>query len=108
MNFTATKQQLQQIVFNAIDASNPLGNGHFNYSPDLGFKPEDIKLDEDYLIFDYVHGRCVKLFIYKVAEGCYEIEDEPIGNRQTWMGKYPTNEALVGSVIDKQEADRSQ
>jgi hypothetical protein len=45
-----------------------------------------------------VRGRCVKLFIYKVGDNCYEIEDEPIGNRQTWMGKYPSNEALVKSV----------
>jgi hypothetical protein len=98
MQFNATKQQLQQIIFNAIDASNPFGNGHYEYHPELGVKPENLKLNENCLIFDYVRGRCVKLFIYKTRKSCYEIEDEPIGNRQTWMGKYPTNEALVKSV----------
>ncbi len=101
MRFTATEAQLKQIVFNAIEASNPLGNGHYLYHPELGIKPEDLKLNENHLFFDYVRGRCVKLFIYKVGDNCYEIEDEPIGNRQTWMGVYPTNEALVKSVIDK-------
>jgi len=98
MQFFATKQQLTQIIFNAIDASNPFGNGHYEYQPELGVKPEHLKLNKNYLIFDYVRGRCVKLFIYKIGESCYKIEDEPIGNRQTWMGKYPTNEALVKSV----------
>ena len=98
MQFIATGQQLKQIIFNVIDASNPFGKGHYEYHPELGMKPEDLKLNENYWIFDYVRGRCVKLFIYKVADNCYEIEDEPIGNRQTWMGKYPTNEALVKSV----------
>jgi len=98
MQFNATKEQLKQIIFNAIDAFNPLGKGHYEYCPELRMKPEDLKLNENYLIFDYVRGRCVKLFIYKIGESCYEIEDEPIGNRQTWMGKYPTNEALVKSV----------
>jgi hypothetical protein len=101
MQFTATKQQLQQIIFNAIDASNPLDNGHYEYIPELGLKPEDLRLNENHLIFDYVRGRCVKLYIYKVGKNCHEIEDEPIGNRQTWMGVYPTNEALVRSAIDQ-------
>jgi len=98
MQFTATEQQLKQIIFNAIEASNPLGNGYYEYCPELGLKPGDLKLNKDYLFFDYVRGRCVKLFIYKVGENCYEIDHEPIGDRQTWMGTYPTNEALVQSV----------
>jgi len=98
LRFTATQQQLRQIIFNAIQASNPFGKGHYEYNPDLGFKAEDLKLNENYLIFDYVCGRCVKLFIYKTGDKCYEIDGEPIGNRQTWMGVYPTNEALVKSV----------
>ena len=106
MQFTATEQQLKQIIFNAIDASNPFDKGHYEYCPQLGFKPEDLRLNENYLIFDYVRGRCVKLFIYKIAEGCYEIEDEPIGNRQTWMGIYPTNEELVKSVDGVQIVQR--
>ena len=98
MRFTATEQQLKQIIFNAIDASNPFGNGYYEYCPELGIKPEDLRLNENHLFFDYVRGRCVKLFIHKVGEGCYEIEDEPIRDRQTWMGTYPTNEALAMSA----------
>ena len=98
MQFIATQEQLKQIIFNAIAASTPFGNGYYEYCPDLKVKPEDLKLNEDDLTFDYVRGRCVKLFIYKVGENCYEIEDKPIGDRQTWMRRYPTNEALVKSV----------
>ena len=98
LRFTATQQQLKQIIFNAIQASNPFGNGHYEYNPELGIKAEDLNLNEKCLLFDYVRGRCVKLFIYKTGDNCYQIEDEPIGDRQTWMGVYPTNEALVKSV----------
>jgi hypothetical protein len=74
MQFRATKQQLQQIIFNAIDASNPFGKGYYEYHPELGVKPEYLRLNENHLIFDYVRSRCVKLYIYKVADNTYEIE----------------------------------
>jgi hypothetical protein len=104
MQFCATEQQLKQIVFNAIEYSKPpLQHGpYIVWSQKLPFKAEDIKLEfqGSWLDFDYVRGRCVKLFIRKVAEGCYEIKEEPTSDRQTWICKYPTNEALIKSVID--------
>jgi hypothetical protein len=46
MEFTATDDQLKQIIFNAIEASCPLGLGFLDYCPELGFKAEDLKLDK--------------------------------------------------------------
>ena len=103
MKFKATNDQLKQIIFNAIEVSHPLGFGCFSYRPELEFKAEDLKLNKECLIYDYVCGRWVKLFIFEVGVDCYEIENEPIGEYQTWIGTYPTNEALVTSVIDKKD-----
>ena len=104
MQFCATEQQLKQIVFNAIEWSKPpLRHGPYLFwSPELPFNAENIKLkfQGSWLDVDWVCGRCVKLFIRKVAEDCYEIKDEPTPERQTWAYKYPTNEALIKSVID--------
>ena len=109
MQFLATEQQLKQIVFNAIEWSKPpLQYGPYLFwSPELPFKAEDIKLkfQGSCLDLDYVCGRCVKLFISKVAEDCYEIKDEPTPDRQTWAYKYPSNEALIKSVIDSNSKD---
>ena len=104
MQFFATEQQLKQIVFNAIEYSKPpLKHGPYLFwSSEVPFKPENIKLkfQGSWLDIDYVCGRCVELFIRKVAEDCYEIENEPTPERQTWGHKYPTNEALIKSVIN--------
>jgi hypothetical protein len=109
MQFIATEQQLKQIVFNAIEWSKPpLQHGsHLVWSPELPFKAEDIKLkfQGSWLDIDYICGRCVKLFVRKVAENCYEIENEPTPDRQTWVHKYPTNEALIKSVINNNSKD---
>ena len=104
MQFLATEQQLKQIVFNAIEWSKPpLKHGpYLLWSPELPFKAEDIKLkfQGGWLDLDYILGRCVKLCIRKVADNCYEIDNEPTPDRQTWAHKYPTNEALIKSVIN--------
>jgi hypothetical protein len=103
VQFFATEQQLKQIVFNAIEWSKPpLKHGPYLFwSPELPFTAENIKLNfqGSWLDIDCICGRCVKLFIRKVTEDCYEIEDEPTSERQTWVYKYPTNEALIKSVI---------
>lgn len=100
MKFRATDEQLRQIIFNAIQASKARTNSlgvQYSLEP-LSFTPEQIKLNKNYLQFDYVCGRCVKLYIYQVENDCYEIEHEPTPERQTWVWKYPTNEALIKSV----------
>ena len=101
--------QLKQIVFNAIEYSKPpLKHGPYLFwSAELPFKSENIKLEflGSWLDVDYVCGRCVKLFIRKVAEDCYEIENEPTPDSQTWAHKYPTNEALIKSVINSNSND---
>jgi hypothetical protein len=109
VQFLATEQQLKQIIFNAIDWSKPpLKHGpYLVYSSELAFKAEDIKIEfqGSWLDLDYVCGRCVKLFMRKVAEGCYEFENEADPERQTWACKYPTNEALIKSVINNSNSN---
>jgi hypothetical protein len=101
MKFIASDEQLKQIIFNAIQASKPWTNslGVQNSMEPLSITPQHIKLNKSYLQFDYVYGRCVKLYIYQVENDSYEIEHEPTPERQTWVCKYPTNEALIKSVV---------
>jgi hypothetical protein len=103
MIFSASEQQLRRIIFNAIEASKPLeGSIGLQYALDpFDLKPELIKLNKNWLNFDYVYGRCVKLYIIKVeqSDDCYKIEYEPNRTSQTWVCKYPTNKSLIESVI---------
>jgi hypothetical protein len=101
MIFRASDEQLKQIIFNAIEASKPWTKSlgvSMSIEP-LSITPERIKLNKSHLQFDYVYGRCVKLYIYQVENNCYEIEGTPTPDYQTWAFKYPTNEALIKSVI---------
>jgi hypothetical protein len=107
MIFTATEEQVQQIIFNAIKHSKPFTNSigvQYLFEP-FKLRPEDIKVNKDTLYFDYVLGRCVKLFIYRIGIDRYEIQDEPTFDRQTWICKYPTNAALVNEVIKKNDSN---
>ena len=101
MKFRASDEQLKKIIFNAIEASKAFPNSlGVQWSVEqLSFTPEQIKLNKSHLQFDYVWGRCVKLYIYHIEDDCYEIEHEPTPERQTWVWKYPTNEALIKSIV---------
>jgi hypothetical protein len=102
MRFRASDEQLKQIIFTAIKASRAwiysLGV-QYSLEP-LTINPEHIKINKNYWQFDYICGRCVKLYIYHIEKHCYEIEHEPTPERQTWVLTYPTNEALIKSAIN--------
>ncbi len=101
--FTASDEQLKQIICNAIEASKAFIKSlgiQWTKEP-LTITPENIKLNKNYLELDYICGRCVKLFIYHVENDVYEIEHEPVPERQTWVYKYPTNEDLIKSAVNK-------
>ncbi|MEP6517440.1 hypothetical protein [Microcoleus vaginatus] len=97
--FKATKEQIRQIGANAIDYSRPIGLGFLYHRSDLVIRIEDIELEDGNLNLDYVAGRCVKLFIRNIGDEMWEIPDSPTPDYQTWVTKYPTNEALVESVV---------
>lgn len=98
--FKATEQQIRQIAVNAIKSSRPFALGYLNHRPDLSVKPENIELASDgSLHLDYVAGRCVKLSICKIGDDEWQIKDSPTPDYQSWVHKYPTNEALVESVV---------
>jgi hypothetical protein len=111
MNFEATDDQLKRIIFNAVEASKARLNSigvSLSVEP-LTIRPEHIKIDKNWLQFDYVYGRCVKLYIYHIGGNLYEIEHEPTPDRQTWVYKYPDNESLIksggGFVTNKEDVD---
>jgi len=97
--FKATKEQIRQIGANAIDYSRPMGFGIFAHRSELFIRIEDIELEEGNLNLDYVAGRCVKLFIRNIGDDMWEIAESPTPDYQTWVRQYPTNEALVESVV---------
>lgn len=98
--FKATNQELAQIAVNAIRYSRPIGLGYLEALKELDIKLENIELKGRNLDLEYVAGRCVKLFIRNIGEDLWEIPDSPTPDHQTWISKYPTNEALVESVVN--------
>lgn len=97
--FKATKQEVIQIAVNAIRYSRPIGLGYLEALKELDIKLGDIELRHGNLELDYVAGRCVKLFIRNIGDETWEIAESPTRDYQTWVSKYPTNEALVESVV---------
>ncbi|MEG4964471.1 MULTISPECIES: hypothetical protein [unclassified Microcoleus] len=97
--FKATEQQVIQIAVNAIRYSRPIGLGYLEALRELDTKLGDIELEDGNLDLDYVAGRCVKLFIRNIGGEMWEIAQSPTRDYQTWVSKYPTNEALVESVV---------
>lgn len=110
MIFKATDDQLAIVVANAVNASKPMGAGHFHYRPDHEFKPEDfiehIKTNTDWVSFDYVEGRMVKLRIWPDVDkkGYYSCSnDRPREDYQSWYWKYPTYKELLATADIKVE-----
>ncbi len=97
--FKATKEQIRQIGANAIDYSRPMSFGYLNHRSDQFIRIEDIELEDGNLNLDYVAGRCVKLFIGNIGDDMWEIPESSMPDYQTWVRHYPTNEALVESVV---------
>ena len=97
--FKATEQEVKEIGANAIQYSRPFGLGYLGYRSELVIKPEDIDLEDGNLNLDHVAGQCVKLFIRNIGGEMWEIAESPTRDYQTWVSKWPTNEALVESVV---------
>lgn len=102
MKFKATKEQVQKLAVNAIEASSPFGMGLLHFNPNTKFNPQDIKVTDEGVNLDYVEGRMVKLYISKEegSKDIYEIRDNARSDYQSWVAKYPTVKDLVSSVSD--------
>jgi hypothetical protein len=97
VKFTATEQQIQQMMANAVNASSPMGLGFLQHDSSKSFVAEDF--DTQYTSLDYVQGRMVKLWINKLGVNHYQIDDEaPRKDYQSWVSTYPTYEALLASA----------
>jgi hypothetical protein len=76
-----------------------MGMGFLHYNPELKLTEKDIEIRNNCINLDYVEGRMVKLRIRKIDGEKWEIIGKPSNDYQSWIAKYPTNEALVNSVI---------
>ncbi len=114
MEFTATEEQVKQIVCNAINASVPIGLGILGLydSSVKQYTLSEVQDPDGSFDLDYFHGRMVKLCIIPVigqlgenkgtGERCWKIirpDYPPNIEYQSWAKEYPTLEELVGSII---------
>lgn len=99
ITFTATDEQVREVLANAVNASIPMGLGHLHYDGSYKFSPDDF-LETNYLSLDYVQGRMVKLHIQDKGDGVYRIFDSagPRADYQSWVTRYPTYENLLASA----------
>lgn len=103
IEFSATEEQLLQIMANAVNHSNPAGLGFLHFQI-KDYKPEEMKkyiCDEGpfYADIDYADGRMVKLTIFRGDEkGTYKIQEGFRSDYQSFMYQYPTPQNLIASV----------
>ena len=96
MKFEASDEQVKKMAALAVNASEPMGLGHFHFQPGETFKPEEFDIEDRGIFLDYVQGRMVKLYIHKRGPGEWEVTDrKPTPDYQSWCRKYPTYEALI-------------
>ena len=106
MIFTATEEQILQIAANAVNASTPMGMGFLHFQP-KEYTPEEMrKCLSDYgLSIDYFDGRMTKFYIIRAENDQWRVVDHgPRSDYQSWASKYPTYEALAGSVLPQKES----
>jgi len=96
--FKATEEQIKQIAANAVNASIPMGMG-FLQATNKEFKSTEFDLTKSGLNLDYVQGRMVKLTINRLENNKWIIVGSARADYQSWVSKYPTNRALVESII---------
>lgn len=104
LKFNATKEQIQQMAANAVNASVPVGLGFLHHDGSKVFKLEEFDFDLKWgLHLDYIGGRMVKLDFNPVKGeenkwepgcGC----ESPRSDYQSWCWKYPTLNDLFESV----------
>lgn len=102
--FKATKEQLLQMMANAVNASAPVGLGALHFRSKI-YTPEELERylygtpDEIHSVdMDYVDGRMVKLFIHAIHVELYVMRYEFQPAYQSFYHKYPTGASLLESV----------
>lgn len=103
--FKATKQQLKEIIKNAVNASRPMGMGFLQFE-EKDYTPEEIKLPSDIvpcpIYVDYFAGRMVKLHFALAGDDRWKTRNEVELDYQSWARKYPTTlDLLKASGIEE-------
>lgn len=104
--FTATEDQVNQIIANAINASVPFGMGYLHYEK-RDYTPAEIASyrtvatsSTGHLDIDYFFGRMVKLHLQKNDDNTWDMRPDVFReDYQSFCRRYPTSDALVNSVI---------
>ena len=103
MKFTATDDQIAQLMANAVNAAHPVGMGYIHFEP--GDKPaseftEAVKSRRGSI--DYYQGRMTKLYLDHVEGNTWSLPDRDLDMEyQSWSYKYKTYKELVESVGGK-------
>lgn len=98
MKLNISEEQARQIAANAVNASAPMGLGHFAHK-EVTYTADDIVPREGGIFLDYFEGRMVKLQIWKTDDGYEMLEGEARPDYQSWAHAYPTYEQLAESVV---------
>lgn len=102
MQFTATSDQMHQIVANAVTHSKAVGMGVYHFQR-RKYLAEDIKntsiVKEDKVDVDYYSGRMVKISFKRIKDNTWKVlGDEAHPEYQSWCGVYETYRGLLLSV----------
>lgn len=105
-NFTATEDQVNQIIANAINSSIPFGMGYLHYE-ERNYTADEIASCRDRLTsssgqidIDYFCGRMVKLHLQKTEDGSWDMWPDTFReDYQSFCHRYPTTDELIASVI---------
>ena len=100
MELRLSDQEVIKMAKLAILASRPVGLGFLHHMPKL--KEEDIQLEvnDNGLYIDYYQGRMVKFNASKIDKGMWYFNDTINPEYQSWIGSYPTYEALASAAVD--------
>ena len=106
MNFTASNEQLNQILANVVNASRPFGMGYLHYQ-EKDYTPDEMAkcrtslgVENECLHLDYFAGRMVKLHFEKIGDNQWTVWPDAFHPEyNSFMHKYPTPSALIESVI---------
>lgn len=98
ITFKATDEQVKQIAVNAVQASKPIGMGFLHYNPSKKYNSSDFTIGHSGIDLDYINGRMVKLYLWKIDDGIWKINGKAQSDYQSWVHKYPTYEDLLKSV----------
>lgn len=96
MKFDANEDVVLEMARLAVNAAVPVGMG-FLHAEQKDYAVDDVRpcLRPRGLEIDYFRGRMIKLRIRRNDDGSWEMDGDPCRGYQSWVSRYPSNEALL-------------